>query len=127
MNTAEQYRINKLKSLKAGDTVYLVPHDTRYQPCIREILSVGTKWLKLDLMHKSENRFDITNGYKHMPDLGSSSYIIHASEEDYKIFCNMREEHFKLLQEVDILKNKSDIDTLRKIIKRWNKLIIRQS
>lgn len=104
MNTAEQYRINKLKSLKTGDTVYVIPNDTRNKPDTKEILSVGNKWLKLNNMHRSENKFDVTDNYKHTPDLGSSRYVLHASEEDFIIFCDMREEYYKLLQQVDILK-----------------------
>lgn len=78
-------------------------------------------------MHRSENKFDVTNNYNHTPDLGSSSYVLHASEEDYKIFCDICEEYYKLLQQIDILKNQSEIDTLKKLIKRWNRLISRQN
>lgn len=129
MNTAEQYRINKLKSLKTGDTVYLVPTNPNpyIRPCIRKIISLGNKWLKVDYLHRSENKFDVTDNYKHTPDLGSADYELHASEEDYKIFCDMCEEHFKLLQQIDILKINSNIDTLKKVVKKWNRLINKQS
>lgn len=126
MNTAEEYRISKLKSLKTGDTVYVIPNDTRSKPFTTEILSVGNRWLKLNYMHRSENKFDVMNDYRHTPDIGSSSYDIHASEEDYKIYCDKCEEHIKLLQQVEILKVRSDIDILKKVIKRWDKLISRQ-
>lgn len=127
MDTAEQYRINKLKSLKTGDTVYVIPKDTRNKPFTKEILSVGSKWLKLNHIHRSENKFDVTNDYRHTPDLGSSSYELHASEEDYKIFCDMCEEHIKLLKQIEILEINSGIDTLKKVIKRWNRLISKQN
>lgn len=123
MNTANKYRINKLKSLKAGDTVYLVPYDNRNKPCTRKILSVGKKWLKVDLMHKSENKFDVMNDYIHTPDLGSSDYILHASCKDYHIYCDLNEEHSKLINQICLLQSESDIEVLRKIVKKWNRIL----
>lgn len=96
MDEANQYRINKLKSLKTGDTVYLVPTNDNNQPCTKKIISLGNKWLKVDFMHRSENKFDVMDDYRHTPDLGGKDYELHASEEDYKKY-----------QEINI-KNKSN-------------------
>lgn len=123
MDTAEQYRINKLKSLKTGDTVYLVPNDTRYHSCTKTIISLGNKWLKVDLLHRSENKFDVTDNYKHTPDLGSASYKLHASEEDYKTYMYLSIEQDDLLRKIDLLKAKSDNEVLKKVIKKWNKIL----
>lgn len=123
MDTANEYRINKLKSLKSGDTVYLVPYDNRNESCNRKILSVGKKWLKVDFLHRSENKFDVMDNYKHTPDLGSSSYVIHASCEDYHVYKNMIEEHSNLIKEIYLLQSKSDIEVLKKVIKKWNRIL----
>lgn len=128
MNTAEQYRINKLKSLKTGDTVYLVPTNyNNHNPCIRKIISLGNRWMKLDYMHRSENKFDVTNDYKHTPDLGSADWEIHASEEDYKKYREINIEHNLLSQQIYSLQMKSNNETLKKVVKKWNRLINKQS
>lgn len=127
MDTANEYRINKLKSLKAGDIVYLVPYDNRNKPCTRKILSVGKKWLRVDFMHRSENKFDVMDDYKHTPDLGSSDYILHASCEDYHVYRDMIEEHSNLIKQVYLLQSKSDMEVLRKVIKKWNRILNKTS
>lgn len=127
MDEANQYRINKLKSLKTGDTVYLVPYDSRINPFSTRIISLGNKWMKLDYMHRSENKFDVMNNYRHTPDLGSASYELHASEEDYKEYLRINSAYGSLVNTiVNGLIKDSNIETLHKVIKRWHKLISRQ-
>lgn len=124
MDTADQYRLNKLKSLKVGDTVYLIPYDTKYRkPSNVKIISLGRKWMKLDLLHRSENKFDVMDDYKHTPELGSSDYFIHASEEDYKKYQELKTEYNQLLNQIHSLQMKSDNEVLKKIIKKWSKLV----
>lgn len=123
MDTANQYRINKLKSLKVGDTVYLDPYNSNNKPCTKRIISLGNKWLKVDLMHKSENKFDVMDDYKHTPDLGSSDYILHASEEDYKRYQELNIEYNLLSQQLYSLQMKSDNEVLKKIVKKWNRIL----
>lgn len=127
MNTAEEYRISKLKSLKTGDTVYLVPYDSRYHPCTKKIISLGNKWLKVDNLHRSENEFNIMDNYKHTPDLGSESYELHASEEDYKTYIKLSIEQDELLRNIDLLKAKSNNEVLKKIVKKWNNILSKEN
>lgn len=126
MDTAEQYRINKLKSIKVGDTVYLVPYDSRTNPCTKKVISLGNKWLKVDYLHRSENKFDVMDNYRHTPDCGSENYELHASEEDYKRYQEINIEHNMLLNQIYSLQMKSNDETLKKIIKKWNRLISKQ-
>lgn len=127
MDTANEYRINKLKSLKVGDTVYLVPTNANNHSCTRDIISLGKKWLKVDLMHRSENKFDVTDSYKHTPEFGSSDYELHASEEDYRIYIQLSLEQDELLRQVYLLQSKSDIEVLKKVIKKWNRILNKTS
>lgn len=127
MDTADKYRLNKLKSLKVGDTVYLVPYDSRIKPCTKKIISLGNKWLKVDNMHRSENKFDVMDDYKHTPDLGSSGYILHASEEDCKRYHELNIEQEELMRQIYSLRIKSDNKVLKKVIKKWNRILNKTS
>lgn len=126
MDTADKYRLNKLKSLKVGDTVYLVPYDSRIEPCTKKIISLGNRWLKVDNMHRSENKFDVMDDYKHIPDLGSSDYMLHASEEDYKRYQELNIEQEELMKQIYSLRIKSDNEVLKKVIKKWNRILNKQ-
>lgn len=128
MDEANEYRKNKLKSLKVGDTVYIVPYDKRNKPFTSTISSLGSKWLKVNNMNRSENSFNILEGYRHVDSTtGVSRYTIYASEEDIKECERLDSEMDELYKTIKSLQSQSNIETLKKVINKWNKLLNKQN
>ena len=72
--------------MKRGDIVYIVYRDTRIRPHKAQIMSIGSKYIRVDMMHPSQNRFDIQT-FESVPD--SNGYDINAklyeNEEAYML------------------------------------------
>ena len=88
----ERCRQNNIrKSIKVGAILYIVPKDVRYRPFKAEVLKIGRKYIELWGLHKTENRFSITD-LCNVCDDGNSRYKLYASKEDYETCNNMQQE-----------------------------------
>ena len=50
--------------MKVGQEVYIVPYDSRYNPFYSNVINIGKKYITVDNIHKSKNRFRICD-YEH--------------------------------------------------------------
>lgn len=75
-----------MKNLAKGQDVYIVPHDSRYKPFHAKVISIGSKYITIDNLHYTENKFYIS-------DLSNISgrYDLYFSEEHYEREIKARE------------------------------------
>lgn len=70
--------MKKHKIIK-GQDVYIVPYDSRDKPFHAKVISLGSKYIAVDMMHYTENKFFVSD-LKHI----DNRYDLYLSEEHYK-------------------------------------------
>lgn len=68
------------KQLIKDQDVYIVPSDSRYKPFHANIIGIGSKYITVDRLHYTENKFYVSN-WQHV---NSCRYALYLSEEHYK-------------------------------------------
>lgn len=76
-----------MKNLVKGQDVYIVPRDSRLKPFYAKIISIGSKYITVDKLHYTENKF-YTSDLSHAD---SNRYSLYLSEEHYNEEIKARE------------------------------------
>lgn len=69
----------RFDNIAVGDNVYIVPTDNRYKPFCANIIRIGTKYITIDTIHYTENRFDKLTGLN-----TTLRYELFASKQHYE-------------------------------------------
>lgn len=75
-----------MKNLAKGQDVYIVPSDSRNKPFHAKIVSIGSKYITVDKLHHTENKFYISD-FSHI----NNRYSLYLSEEHYNEEIKARE------------------------------------
>ena len=79
--------------MEVGQKVYIVPYDSRYNPFYSNVIKIGKKYITVDNIHKSKNRFRICD-YEQECGNYSSECSLYESKEDYqKQLSDIKERH----------------------------------
>ena len=68
-----------MKKFVKGQDVYIVPSDSRNKPFHAKIVSIGSKYITVDGLHYTENKFYISD----LSHVNSTRYSLYLSEEHY--------------------------------------------
>lgn len=111
--SAEQYRLQKLRSsIKVGETVYVVPTDSRYFPFTATVISIGKKYIAINGVYKGDSKFTLDTFVNVCSDKCSSKYELHASEEDYNKYKSIALEACNLIARIKTKLSSMPLDTL---------------
>lgn len=110
--------LERLKDIKRGQKVYIVPSDSRHEPQYAEVVSVGPKKITLKDISPDLRVYDTSTGTS----LNWCGWSLYLSKEQY-------EEHLEiedLKQRVTLyfqhmVKQCKDVDKLRRLEKRYKK------
>ena len=69
-----------MKKFAKGQDVYIVPSDSRNKPFHAKIVSIGSKYITVDGLHNTENKFYVSD----LSHVDSTRYSLYLSEEHYK-------------------------------------------
>lgn len=78
-------------NLQKGQSVYIVPIDKRYEPFYTKVLSIGSKYITVD-MNKNENKFFIQH-LRHIDD----RYKLYLSKKHYEKEIKTREKRKEII------------------------------
>ena len=76
-----------MKKFAKGQDVYIVPSDSRNKPFHAKIVSIGSKYITVDSLHYTENKFYISD----LSHVDSARYSLYLSEEHYNEEIKARE------------------------------------
>lgn len=68
------------KKLVKGQDVYIVPSDSRYKPFHAKVIGIGSKYITVDKLHYTENKFYVSDWRS----VDNCRYSLYLSEEHYK-------------------------------------------
>lgn len=107
--------------MKVGQEVYIVPYDSRYNPFYSNVINIGKKYITVDNIHKSKNRFRICD-YEQECGNYSSECKLYESKHDYEHNLSESNKRNKYITEIqnklDIL-NIEQLEQIYEVIKTY--------
>ena len=107
--------------MEVGQKVYIVPYDSRYNPFYSNVINIGKKYITVDNIHKSKNRFRICD-YEQECGNYSSECRLYESKYDYEHNLSESNKRHKCITEIqnnlDIL-NIEQLEQIYEVIKTY--------
>lgn len=85
--------------MEVGQKVYIVPYDSRYNPFYSNVIKIGKKYITIDNLHPSQNKFRISD-FKQEGRAYTSRYKLYKSKEYYQKELSERIEYSEYLNNV---------------------------
>lgn len=99
-----------MKKFVKGQDVYIVPYDSRNEPFHAKIVSIGSKYITVDRLHYTENKFYISD-LSHV----NTRYSLYLSEEHYNEEIKVCEKRKKIYDYCVNNFHKLDYEQLRAV------------